>query len=115
MGYILHVVRGGATLANCGQRFQEWTKEVEELDFWRACPWTGEVHLHGLWAGREHGDVMPLIDGDLATKGDRLKDGRHWPIYTDPLGWLECMGAIDHSCCPAGGTGGGMDVNLSLA
>jgi hypothetical protein len=75
---------------------QRWVEEVERLNFWHACPWTGEVHLQGLWAGREYADVMPTIERGLTIMADHLTDGRHWPIYLDPFGWLECMGHIDH-------------------
>ena len=71
-------------------------KAVAELDFWGACPWSGEVHLQALWAAREHADVIPTIERGLTIMRDHLKDGRHWPIYLDPFGWLECMGHIDH-------------------
>jgi hypothetical protein len=73
-----------------------WNDEVAKINFWHACPWSGEVHLQALWAGREHYNVMPTIELGLTTMRDHLKDGRHWPIYLDPFGWLECMGYIDH-------------------
>ena len=70
--------------------------EAATLSFWDACPWSGEVHLQALWAARDHADVMPTIERGLTIMRDHLKDGRHWPIYLDPYGWLECMGYIDH-------------------
>ena len=74
----------------------QYTEEVSGIDFWHACPWSGEVHLQTLWSARDHGDVMPTLERGLVTMRDHLKDGRHWPIYLDPFGWLECMGYIDH-------------------
>ena len=75
---------------------ETWNEKVAKLNFWHACPWSGEVHLQMLWAAREYANVMPTIDRGLTVMRDNLKDGRHWPIYLDPYGWLECMGYIDH-------------------
>ena len=69
---------------------------VKGLNFWHACPWTGEVQLQVLWAGREIHDSSATIEQGLATLRGNLRDGRHWPVYLDPWGWLECMGVIDH-------------------
>lgn len=74
----------------------KWNDEVAKLNFWHACPWSGEVHLQALWAGRDYDNVIPTVERGLTTMRDHLKDGRHWPIYLDPFGWLECMGYIDH-------------------
>jgi len=74
----------------------KWIEEVDKLNFWHACPWSGEVHLQALWAARAYGGVMATIERGLTTMSDHLKDGRHWPVYLDPFGWLECMGYIDH-------------------
>jgi len=73
-----------------------WNEEFENIDFWGACPWSGEVQLQTLWSGREHADVTENVERALVTMRDHLKDGRHWPIYLDPFGWLECMGRIDN-------------------
>lgn len=78
------------------QATERCKEEVEKLNFWHACPWSGEVQLQALWAAREHADVLPPIQRGLTTMRDHLRGGRHWPIYLDPFGWLECMGHIDH-------------------
>ncbi len=71
--------------------------EVETLNFWEACPWHGQNLMQILWSGREHQNVMPAVERGLITMRDHLKDGRHWPMYLDPFGWLECTGFIDHA------------------
>ena len=97
-GYELHVAcrAGWKDTGELKKAVRQWEQEVEDLDFWSACPWGGEVHLQALWAGREYGNVMKTVECGLATMREHLKDGRHWPIYLDPFGWLECMGHIDH-------------------
>ena len=97
-GYELHIAcRAGWTDGDeLKKATKKWKEEVEELNFWHACPWSGEVHLQALWAGREHENVMQTVERGLTIMRDHLKDGRHWPIYLDPFGWLECMGYIDH-------------------
>ncbi len=71
----------------------EWD---ESLNFWAACPWHGQNLTQILWSGREYHDVKETVERSLRTMRDHLKDGRHWPIYLDPFGWLECAGYIDH-------------------
>ena len=70
--------------------------EVACLDFWSMCPWTGEVHLQGLWAVRHLVDVETLLGHGLQTLLVALQEGRGWPIYLDPWGILECVGTTDH-------------------
>ena len=96
--YALHVAcrAGWAERDELKQATARLAEDVGKLNFWHACPWSGEVHLQALWAAREHADVLPALERGLTTMRDHLQDGRHWPIYLDPFGWLECMGYIDH-------------------
>ena len=68
----------------------------ESADFWGACPWHGQNFMQILWAGREHQDVAETVERNLIVMRGHLQNGRHWPIYKDPFGWLECAGYIDH-------------------
>jgi len=97
-GYELHIAcrAGWRDADELRKATEKWDEEVGEINFWHACPWSGEVHLQALWAGRDYAEVMPTIERGLSIMRDHLKDGRHWPIYLDPYGWLECMGHIDH-------------------
>lgn len=98
MVYELHLAcrAGWKDIDELKEATETWNEKVAKIDFWDACPWSGEVHLQMLWASREHADVMPTIERGLTIMRDHLKDGRHWPIYLDPYGWLECMGHLDH-------------------
>jgi len=97
-GYELHIAcrAGWPERDELRRATEKANEELASVDFWGACPWSGEVHLQALWAAREYADVMPAIERGLTIMRDHLKDGRHWPIYLDPFGWLECMGHLDH-------------------
>ena len=74
---------------------QALAEQVMELDFWCACPWTGEVHLQGLWSGRQRADVAAALERGLRVMGDALGAGTGYPLYLDPWGFLDCVGRID--------------------
>lgn len=70
--------------------------QVMELDFWCACPWTGEVHLQGLLSGCQYADVAPALDRGFRTMVGALASGTGFPPYLDPWGFLDCAGRSDH-------------------
>ncbi|MDP6361173.1 MAG: hypothetical protein QF473_39030, partial [Planctomycetota bacterium] len=84
-GYELHIAcrAGWKDVDELKKAVEKLNEEVGKLNFWHACPWSGEVHLQMLWAGRAHADVLPTIERGLTIMRDHLKDGRHWPIYLD--------------------------------
>jgi len=72
-------------------------RQVMDLDFWCACPWTGEVHLQGLLSGRQYADVAPALDRGFQVMVDALGSGTGFPPYLDPWGFLDCAGRTDHA------------------
>jgi len=78
-----------------GRSVQALIDQVMELDFWCACPWTGEVHLQGLWSGRQYADVSAALERGLQVMRDALEAGTGYPLYLDPWGFLDCVGRID--------------------
>lgn len=74
---------------------QALAEQVMELDFWCACPWTGEVHLQGLWSGRQYADVSAAVERGLQIMCDSLHANTGYPLYLDPWGFLDCVGRIE--------------------
>ena len=83
-----------------GRSVQALIDQVMELDFWCACPWTGEVHLQGLWSGRQYADVSAALERGLQVGCSR---GRHGlPPVPGSLG----VSGLRRSHRPAGGQAG---------
>ena len=73
-GYELHIAcrAGWRDADELRKATEKWDEEVGEINFWHACPWSGEVHLQALWAGREYAEVMPTIERGLSILRDHL-------------------------------------------
>ncbi|MFC1601644.1 YncE family protein [Candidatus Sumerlaeota bacterium] len=71
-------------------------ERVMTMNFWHACPWSGEIQLQALWDGREHADVSAALEHGLKTLNDGIEQEACWPNFLDPWGWLDCAGRIDH-------------------
>lgn len=69
---------------------------VMTMDFWRLCPWGGQVHTRGMWSGRKHADVTPALERGLNIMLSDIDERKGWPRFLDPFGFLDASGNIDH-------------------
>ena len=59
------------------------------------CPWTPEVHLKTLWAGRKFMDVRDAMKTDLEWIANGMNEVGSLS-HKDPWGFLDLAGTIDH-------------------
>ena len=69
---------------------------VMGMDFFGLCPWGGQVCTRGLWSGRAHADLGPALERGMNVLLESVQDGKGWPPYLDPFGYLDAAAVIDH-------------------
>ena len=69
---------------------------VMGMDFFGLCPWGGQVCTRGLWSGRNHADIGPALERGMNVLLQSVQDGKGWPPFLDPFGYLDAAGVIDH-------------------
>ena len=74
---------------------EELLADVMKMDFGGGCPWSGQVHLQGLWAIRDLVNISGALEHGLRIVLDSIQEAG-WAAYKDPWGFLDCAGAIGH-------------------
>ncbi len=69
---------------------------VMTMNFNRLCPWGGQVHTRGMWSGRAHADIAPALDRGMNVLLNDVQEGKGWPGFLDPFGFLDAAAVIDH-------------------
>ncbi|MHC4986404.1 MAG: hypothetical protein ACYTFO_09655, partial [Planctomycetota bacterium] len=75
---------------------RQLSARVMGMDFFGLCPWGGQVCTRGLWSGHEYADIGPALERGMNVLLTSVQDGKGWPPFLDPFGYLDAAAVIDH-------------------
>ena len=75
---------------------QELANRIAGLEIGKGCPWHDEESVWALWCVREYADADAALEHGLSAMRDAIQEGKGWPVYVDPWGFIECASNVDH-------------------
>ena len=75
---------------------QELADRIARLEIGKGCPWGDEESVWALWCVREYADADAALEHGLSAMRDAIQEGKGWPVYVDPWGFVECASNVDH-------------------
>ena len=65
---------------------RQLASHVMTMDFWRLCPWSGQIHTRGLWSGRKHADVTQAVERGLNVMVSDIEERKGGPPVLENRG-----------------------------
>ncbi len=70
--------------------------EVANMKLGAGCPWGDAEKVRDLWRLRDHADISVELEQGLTLMMDSIQDGKGWPVYLDPWGFVNCVAEVAH-------------------